>query len=427
MALSSALSWQASAQYFPPITGGTWDSTDANSLNWCTGKELDSLYSFLDYRNSKGFILLKDGKIVLEKYFDTFTKDSNWYWASAGKTLTAYAVGIAQEKNLFKISDKTSTYLGPGWTSCTPSQEDSITIWHQLTMTSGLDDAVADPDCEIDTCLIYKANAGTRWAYHNAPYHLLEDVVQNTSGLTYNAFLTQNIRSKIGMNGVYYNGVMFSTPRSMARFGLLLSAAGKWSNTIICSDTNYLNQLHQTSQNLNKSYGYLTWLNGKSSYMIPQSQFVLNGSLLPDAPNDTYAAIGKDGQIINVVPSQNIVLVRMGENPADGSLVTTNFNNDLWKYLNKVICSATAIKNELQPTNEDIFEIYPTLTDSKINIISHTHHQPELIEVINIWGNIVHQQKSDMQRIDVSNFNPGLYYIKISFAGKILVKKVMVK
>ncbi|MEZ5069123.1 MAG: hypothetical protein R2847_11860 [Bacteroidia bacterium] len=37
-------------------------------------------------------------------------------------------------------------------------------------MTSGLDDGVPDNHCTYDSCLVYLADAGTRWAYHNAPY-----------------------------------------------------------------------------------------------------------------------------------------------------------------------------------------------------------------------------------------------------------------
>ncbi|MCS6818607.1 MAG: beta-lactamase family protein, partial [Chitinophagales bacterium] len=158
--------------YFPPISGNTWDTLSTQSLNYCQDK-IDELYSYLDSNNTKAFILLKDGKIVLEKYFGSHTQNTPWQWASAGKTITALLVGIAQQEKLLSIHDPTSKYLGAGWTSCSPAQEASITIRHQLTMTSGLDDGVADPYCTLDTCLIYKADAGTRWAYHNAPYKLL--------------------------------------------------------------------------------------------------------------------------------------------------------------------------------------------------------------------------------------------------------------
>src|SRR5262245_52854379 len=100
--------------YFPPLTGSTWDTLSPSALGWCPDR-IDSLYDFLEEKNTKGFIVLKDGRIVLEKYFGTFTQDSAWYWASAGKTLTAFLIGQAQEQGFFDIDDSTSQYLGAGW------------------------------------------------------------------------------------------------------------------------------------------------------------------------------------------------------------------------------------------------------------------------------------------------------------------------
>ncbi len=99
--------------YFPPNTGNTWETVSPESLGWCT-ENIDTLYSFLEQKHSKAFIVLKDGRIVIEHYFGSFTQDSIWYWASAGKTLTAFLVGIAQEEGYFSIQDSTSEYLGDG-------------------------------------------------------------------------------------------------------------------------------------------------------------------------------------------------------------------------------------------------------------------------------------------------------------------------
>ena len=126
---------QAQQLYFPPTTGNTWDTLSPSSLNYCSDK-IDSLYEYLDQTDSKAFILLKDGKIVLERYFDNFTQDSVWYWASAGKSLTACLVGIAQQEGFLSIEDTTSQYLGAGWTNATLAQEQAITIKNQLSMRS---------------------------------------------------------------------------------------------------------------------------------------------------------------------------------------------------------------------------------------------------------------------------------------------------
>jgi CubicO group peptidase (beta-lactamase class C family) len=329
--------------YFPPNDSSEWDTLSPSNFDWCPDK-IDSLYGFLDEANSKSFILLKDGKIVLEQYFDEHTDSSYWYWASAGKTLSSFLLGIAQEEGFLNINDTTSDYLGSGWTYSSPEEEEKITIWNQLTMTSGLDDGVSNPFCTDDSCLIYLAEPETRWAYHNAPYTLLRPVLENATGQGINIYANQRLLNPIGMDGVFsyvgYDNVFSSTTRSMARFGLLIQNNGEWDGTQILSDENYFNQMVNTSQALNESYGYLWWLNGKSSFMLPGTQFVFDGSLFPNAPNDVIAALGKNGQIINVVPSENMVWIRMG-NASSTELVETNLNIGIWNYINDLSCVST--------------------------------------------------------------------------------------
>jgi hypothetical protein len=76
-----------SQTYFPPLTGSTWETMDPSELGWCQDS-IQKLYDWLEATDSKAFIVLKDGKMVLEKYFGTFTMDSIHAWNSAGKTLT---------------------------------------------------------------------------------------------------------------------------------------------------------------------------------------------------------------------------------------------------------------------------------------------------------------------------------------------------
>jgi CubicO group peptidase (beta-lactamase class C family) len=335
-----SLNFAGQSLYFPPTVGSTWQTITPASLGWCE-EEIPALIDFLADSNSKAFIVLKDGKIVIEQYFGTFTQDSLWYWASAGKSLTAFMVGLAQQDGSLSINDPSSMYLGTGWTSCTPTQEAQITVLNQLTMTSGLNDA-GNPDCTLPSCLQYLADPGTRWAYHNAPYTLLDGVIANATGSTLNQFYINRLRNPTGMNGVFlpldYNNVLFTNARSMARFGLLVLNKGTWNTTPIMTDTTYFNAMVNTSQGLNQSYGYLWWLNGKASYMLPGFQIVLPGSLHAAAPDDMFSAMGKNGQIINIVPSQNLVMIRMGNVP-DGSFIPNFFNNDVWELFNQVMCN----------------------------------------------------------------------------------------
>lgn len=412
--------------YFPPLIGTTWDTTSPFSLGWCQPK-IDSLYDFLDQTNSKSFILLKDGKIILEKYFGNHTSDSLWYWASAGKTLTAFTVGIAQQEGFLSIDDTSSSYLGAGWTVCPTIKEEKITIWNQLTMTSGLNDGVPDHYCTLDTCLQYLADAGTRWAYHNGPYTLLDGVISNATGQSLNSYFNSKIRSRIGMNGTFfpagYNNVYFSNSRSMARFGLLMLNNGNWNGTQIMTDTAYFNQMINTSQNLNRSYGYLWWLNGKSSFMAPGLQTVFPGSLFPDAPADMYAALGKDGQIINVVPSENIVMIRMGEAPGTTADVTPVYNNDIWRYINALSCNISpntnivnaGIKIFPNPANDEL-QIYSDTALRKISLFNSAG-----LKILEI-NNIGHSAPT----VSVGEFSNGLYYLLLENENFTLMQKVII-
>ncbi|MGQ0740065.1 MAG: serine hydrolase domain-containing protein [Bacteroidota bacterium] len=330
----------AETMYFPPVGGSEWQTTTPASLGW-NETELNNLYPYLQSKNTKAFIILKNGKIVAERYFGTFTTDSLWYWASAGKTLTAFLTGLAQEEGILNISNRTSQYLGAGWTSETAAKENLITLRHQLTMTTGLDDGVSDDDCTDPACLIYKADAGARWAYHNAAYTLLYKVIENASGQTYNNYFNTKIKSRIGMNGLWvktgYINVYYSNVRSMARFGSLVLNKGKWDQTAVMTDSVYFNSMVNSSQNLNPSYGYLWWLNGKTTHMLPQTQIVFNGNLIPSAPADLFAALGKNDQKLYVVPSQKLVVIRMGDSAGNPQLALSSFDNELWGKLKLVI------------------------------------------------------------------------------------------
>jgi len=332
--------------YFPPSGSDTWATITPSSLGWNTS-EIPALLTLLETNGTRGFILLKGGKIVMEEYFGQnlastapFVRTSIWYWASAGKTLTSFIAGKASEEGLLHLNNKTSDYLGTGWTSLTPQQESQITVLHQLTMTTGLDDGVADNHDFNPANMLFKAPAGSRWAYHNAPYSILENVIANATAETFNNYFNQKLRDKIGMDGLWswidYDNVYFSTARSMARFGLLILNEGKWGEEEILSDSEYYNKMTTPSQNLNKSYGYLWWLNGKESFMVPGLQTIFPGSLTPNAPVDMISGIGKNGQYVSIVPSMNLVLVRMGENP-ESVEVPFLFLDEIWKKLNVII------------------------------------------------------------------------------------------
>lgn len=325
--------------YFPPLNSDTWETRSPSELNW-NEEAIPELYTLLDDNETKAFIILKDGKMAMEWYATDFDKGSAWYWASAGKTLTSFVSGIAVEEGFLELKDQTSAYLGAGWTSLTPEKESLITVWNQLTMTTGLDDTQGD--CKTPDCLTYIADAGTRWGYHNAPYTLIQDVITNATGEDFELYFANTLKDKIGMSGTWLssngdNNVYWSTARSMARFGLLNLNNGIWEDTVILGNEEFLSNMKDTSQDLNKSYGYLWWLNGKESAMAPQSQIVFPTQLISNAPSDLYAGLGKNDQKLYVIPSENMVVVRMGQDTGDAALGPSSFDTELWEAINQVI------------------------------------------------------------------------------------------
>jgi CubicO group peptidase (beta-lactamase class C family) len=414
---TTTFSLNAQELYFPPNGSETWETLSPDSLGWCQ-ENIDALYTFLDEQDSKAFLILKDGKIVLEHYTGTFTADSSWYWASAGKTLTAFLVGIAQEDGLLSIDEPSSAYLGTGWSSCTEPEENQILIRHQLSMTTGFDDGVSNQNCTLPECLNCIASPGTRWAYHNAPYTLLDNVVSNASGQNLNVFAYQNVFTPTGMNGLYIyvgdNNVFFSKARTMARFGLLLLNNGNWNGNNILGDQEYLHDMTHSSQDINPSYGYLTWLNGYEQVMLPQTQIVFEGPLFPAAPMDTYAALGKDGQILNVVPSQGLVVVRMGNAPGPEYLVPSLLNDDIWEYINELPCSPNALTENT--ASEELFSVQRNANSDEW-IINSELSQAFHWQVFNVSGQKVLEGRNETQ-VSLYSLRSGMYLLRIQTLGQ---------
>jgi CubicO group peptidase (beta-lactamase class C family) len=423
-----SFSIKSQSLYFPPTTGNVWDSILPTNLNYCQAR-IDSLYNYLQAKNTKSFILLKDGKRVLEKYFGTYKRDSIWYWASASKSLASFITGVAQQKGYININNKVSQYLGTGWTSAPLAKENLITIKHLITMTSGLNDAPplpCDNEDTAKTCLTYLADAGTRWAYHTGAYRKVQDVVSNAVGQNYNLITNNWIESKTGMSGAWFQQVYYSKARDMARFGLLNLNKGIWNTDTLLKDTAYFRAMTNTSQNLNLAYGYLWWLNGKASGMAPGFQIVFPGPLMSNAPSDMYAALGKNDQKIYVVPSTNMVVVRQGNTAGGFSLAASAFDNVLWDYINKLDCSVTSITEE---TNNH-YKLYPNPINDILTI-----ENPNLlideVKVVDILGNIVYETtlmpQTSTLHIDFVGFSKGIYFVEIKNAQQIQVRYKLVK
>ena len=323
--------------YFPSNINNVWETKSPSSLGW-NESAIQPLKDYLAQKNTKSFMILVNGRIVMEEYFNGHNSSAEWEWNSAGKTLVSATTGIAQQEGLLNMSNKASDYLGTEWTNMPLPKENLITVRNILTMTSGIDDT---KQLVEKANLTYVADAGTRWAYGNV-FQKLIDVVSQASNQDFETYFSAKLKNKIGMDGFWNFGTIFtlyhSTTRSMARFGILALNKGKWNSEQIINES-FFNESIASSQSINPSYGYLWWLNGKSKSMIPGGQTVYQGSLVPNAPADMYAAMGAKDQRIYVIPSKKMIVIRMGEtsDPANPNFAVSGFDNALWEKINAVI------------------------------------------------------------------------------------------
>jgi hypothetical protein len=200
---------------------------------------------------------------------------------------------------------------------------------------------------------------------------------------------------------------------------------GNWNGQKILSDQNYIKSMITPSQELNKSYGLLWWLNGQPSFMLPGSQFVFNGSLIPNAPNDTWCALGKNDQKIYIVPSEKLVIIRMGQ---DGGQITgalSSFDNLFWEKLNDVFCFSSADNDH--PADKQL-NIFPNPFMDKINVQISDDDLPIKIELFDSTGKMIFEGNKIQQVQDdiFTALKSGIYFIKIQNqkAGYV-IKKVI--
>lgn len=318
----------ASGLYFPPhpTVSSDWEKLKSTDLNWDQAA-LQELIEWLPTQDTRAFLVLKDGKIVIEEYWGAkltgtggMDQNSFWYWEAAGNSISTALIGIAQQEKLLNLKDRTQKYLGEGWTSMPPAKEKTIRLVNHLTYTTGISDQVKNLFDFSSKNLGYKVDAGLQWAYHPATFSILEQVIQKVTGKEQEAYFKEKIGDQIGMKGFWQKSgqtqSFYSDARSFGRFGLLLLAKGNWAGKQLWNSS-YNSELIQSTQKSNKSFGYQLWINGQESYQLPGNPRVYSSSFIPSGPADMYMAIGKNGQLLMVVPSKNLVIARMGGAPGD--------------------------------------------------------------------------------------------------------------
>jgi CubicO group peptidase (beta-lactamase class C family) len=167
---------------------------------------------------------------------------------------------------------------------------------------------------------------GLLWEYNNHAVQLLEPVIRHATGMYGDDYAQQHLWGPIGMDAEWmkddvghpalYMNVLASC-RDHARFGYLFLKRGCWDGLQVISEA-WVDIATSPSQNMSRGYGYWWWLSGETPTLDSTDFSELpGGSLHPFAPDDAFCAVGLGSQFIEVIPSLDMVVVRMGTAPHD--------------------------------------------------------------------------------------------------------------
>lgn len=292
--------------YFPPSNADSWEQIEPQQIGWNI-KQLEAARDYAFAERSKGLLLLLNGRILFEAYKRPWHKDKSTRIFSVTKSMTAVLIAMAQQQHKLNLNDPVHNYLGIGWSKATPQQESKITLWHLLSMSSGLTKK-----------LTYQHPPGEVWFYNNEAYYLLFEILEKATGLSRTEFTSQFLFEPLGMKNSKYpfgnRSVRVSaSTRDMGRFGLLMLNQGSWPGKTLLSNQQLIKEMLSPTQQDNPSYGLLWWLNGGNSFRLPGSDIQFTGNLLPHIPKDAFLALGHGSKIILVIPSMDLVMVRHGK------------------------------------------------------------------------------------------------------------------
>lgn len=318
--------------YTPPDTG-EWQTVTPPEAGY-DAAALEEVAAYAESQRSSGLVVLYDGRILLERYWEVPEKEGSHYRimvtgttadgraiedvASAQKSIISFLAGVAEGKGLLDLDAPVINYVEAGWSNVTDDQEAAITVRHLLTMSSGL-----LPD------LTFEAPAGAKWHYNTRAYSRMVPVLESATGLSLLDLTANWLTTPTGMSesgwaprpwvtaGMDANTVGFATTaRDLARFGLLYLRGGMWNGKDLLGNPDYIERSTNPPRDLNPGYGYLWWLNGETE-----------GAAWPTAPPDLYAARGALRRMCYVVPSLKLVVTRLGDQPGSG------FGEELWRRI----------------------------------------------------------------------------------------------
>jgi CubicO group peptidase (beta-lactamase class C family) len=348
--------------YLPPLNRTEWRTVDPAVSGWNV-QALADLVSFAESRKSTGLLIVQDGKIVAEHYwpvtrYDALTRPRFYFYfshsvtsegwpiedvASVQKSLSSVLVGKAEGQGLLDIDAPVSRYLGKGWSKAGEAEQ-AILVRHLLSMNSGL-----------DTDLNYEQPAGTHWRYNTAAYSRIVPVLEAATHQKIGPLTKEWLFDPIGMRDSNWtvrsstwtssnaSPVGFvTTPRDLARLGLLVLMEGKWGSKDIIGNDRWFPLSVSTSQDSNPAYGFLWWLNGTAKHARKEPP-LQDGTLVTSAPQDLITAMGHEKRRLYISPSHKLVIVRFGSDPGGG------FDNEFWKRASTALPQTAAVSQPGEP------------------------------------------------------------------------------
>lgn len=265
---------------------------------------------------TRAVLVLKGGKLIAEHYSKGFDKDSKQIGWSMTKSIFNSLIGIAIKQG--KLEGLNQTKLFPEW----KDKRKNISLKHILQMNSGLsweEDystiseatiMLYDQDNMIDFAMNQpmEAKIGKHWEYSSGSSNLLGGILRDRmSEQEYHEFPYKYLFNKIGAasflietdasNNFVASSYAWATARDWAKFGQLFLNNGMVNGEqILPSDwTTFSTEVANDSKG---EYGAQFWLPTKKEY--------------PNSPKDMYFADGFQGQRIFIIPSEDLVIVRMG-------------------------------------------------------------------------------------------------------------------
>lgn len=298
-----------------------------------TRQDLDAVLGLAMAQASTGVLVSVNGEILAERYAPVWPPTRPREVASVAKSILAVLIAMAVEGGAITSLDQAAADFIPVWRT---DPRAGITLRHLMSMTSGLDDTglalrgVAGDQFAINASAPLRAAPRTRWAYNTAAYHLLFHLLERATGQSIESFGRSRLFGPLGMDDTrwitsdgsgekgpvtnYYSAL--STARDLARFGGLILTGGTWNGRRLVG-AEILQTLLDPSQELNPSYGLLWWSNARAG----ADAFGRGDSLrFPSAPRDTIAALGAGGQMLLIVPSRSLIVVRQGDLPGAATL-----------------------------------------------------------------------------------------------------------